>query len=626
MQEKTTDQKPAVSLPQPTTTGRPFAELKRTHNLGELTTEHIGQRVTLNGWVQEYRNLGGLLFLDVRDRYGITQVALNPQEVAAEVFERAASARHEFVVAVTGNVCKRPEGTANPRLSSGEIEVAVEEFEILNPSKTPPFEISDTAPANENLRLEYRYLDLRRQPMQEIFRLRHDVTIAVRESFAAMDFLEIETPLLMRSTPEGARDYIVPSRVQPGKFYALPQSPQLLKQILMVSGFDRYFQLARCLRDEDLRSDRQPEHTQIDMEMSFVTPDDVFSSIENMMAHVFKKVQGREIETPFPRFTYHEAMNRWGSDKPDRRFGMELIDLTDLVRDCEFDVFSKNIAAGGVVKAINLVNGGVFSRKALDDLADFAREKGARGLAYVLRTDEGDKSPILKHISEELKHKILQASECNPGDLLLIISDQSLKTESALGQLRLKLAKERGLIDTSQYNFMWITHFPLFEYDDEAERWQAMHNIVSHPIDEDLHLFEQGFKTHLPPTDPDHPWRRTLANQYDLVLNGSELASGGIRINRSGLQKKVLNVLGISDERAERMFGFLLKSLEYGAPPHGGIALGLDRLVAIMCGAESIREVIAFPKTAAASALMEGAPSEIDQGQLDELHLKITRD
>lgn len=624
MPADTTDQNQTVTPQSASRSGKPFAELQRTHNLGELNTEHIGQSVTLNGWVQEYRNLGGLLFLDLRDRYGITQVALNPQTVDAAVFERAASARHEFVVAVSGTVCKRPEGTANPRLSSGEIEIAVESFEILNPSKTPPFEVSDKAPANENIRLEYRYLDLRRRPMQNIFRLRHDVTVAVREAFCDMDFLEIETPLLMRSTPEGARDYIVPSRVQPGKFYALPQSPQLLKQILMVSGFDRYFQLARCLRDEDLRSDRQPEHTQIDMEMSFVTPDDVFCCIERMMNHLFKKVQGREIETPFPRFTYEEAMNRWGIDKPDRRFGMELIDLTDLVRNCEFDVFSRNVAAGGVVKAINLGGGGNYSRKALDDLTDFARAQGARGLAYILRTEDGDKSPILKHLSQELIDKVLQAAECNPGDLLLIISDKSLKAESALGQLRLKLGKEHGLIDTSQYNFLWVTHFPLLEYDEENQRWQAMHNIVSHPIEEELHLLEQGFKTELSPTDPNHPWHKIHANQYDLVLNGSELASGGIRINRSDLQKKVLNILGISNERADRMFGFLLRALEYGAPPHGGIALGLDRLVAIMCGADSIREVIAFPKTAAASALMEGAPSEIDQSQLDELHLKIT--
>ncbi|MFQ5608449.1 MAG: aspartate--tRNA ligase, partial [Candidatus Zixiibacteriota bacterium] len=402
MPSKTSNETGTTTITSNVRPGKPFSELRRTHTLGELTIENVGEKVRLNGWVHEYRNLGGLLFLDLRDRYGITQVALNPKEVDKHVFERAACARHEFVVAVGGVVRKRPDGTANPKHSTGEIEVAVEDFDILSDSRTPPFEITDTAPVNENLRLEYRYLDLRRSPMQEIFRVRHEVTLAVRESFSEMDFLEIETPLLMRSTPEGARDYVVPSRVQPGKFYALPQSPQLLKQILMVSGFDRYFQLARCLRDEDLRADRQPEHTQIDLEMSFVTPDDVFSHVERMLQHVFKKVQGRDIEIPFPRFTYQEAMSRWGSDKPDRRFGMEIIDLTDIVRDSGFSVFVDNIAGGGVVKALNVTGGGGCSRKALDDLTEFAKTQGARGLSYVLRAEDGDKSPLLKHITEEL--------------------------------------------------------------------------------------------------------------------------------------------------------------------------------------------------------------------------------
>lgn len=602
-----------------------FAELKRTHNLGELGSDQIGQRVKLNGWVQEYRNLGGLLFLDLRDRYGITQVVLNPQNVSEEIFAEGSRVRHEFVVAAAGVVQRRPEGTENTNLSTGEIEVMVDEFQILSASLTPPFEIKDKAPSNENLRLEFRYLDLRRTPMQKIFDLRHRVTLAVREIFSEMGFLEIETPLLMRSTPEGARDYVVPSRVHPGKFYALPQSPQLLKQLLMVSGFDKYFQLARCLRDEDLRSDRQPEHTQIDLEMSFVTPDDIFAAVEHMLTYVLKKTSDIELETPFPRFTYQEAINRWGSDKPDMRFGMELVDFTDLVKSCGFAVFADNVARGGVVKGINLTGGASYSRRELDELTDFVKSQGAGGLAYVLRKEGGDKSPILKFVGDELMAKLCERADSQEGDALLIISDAKEKAEGILGQLRLHLGKRHDLIDKSSYKFLWVTRFPLFEYDQEAGRWDAMHNIVSHPLDEDLHLLYEGETSELAPTDPEHPWGKMRANQYDLALNGSEIASGGIRINRRELQQKVLNVLGISDERAEKMFGFLLRALEYGAPPHGGIALGLDRLVAILCGADSIREVIAFPKTAAASALMEGAPSELDQSQLDELSLKIAK-
>jgi len=602
---------------------RPFAALKRTHNLGELNLTHVGQTVRLNGWVQQYRNLGGILFLDCRDRYGITQLVINPSEVTPQVFDLAASARHEFVIAAVGKVMKRPSGTENAKIATGEVELHVNDFEILNTSKTPPFEISDQAPANENLRLEYRYLDLRRPTMQAIFKLRHEVALAVRESMSQMGFYEIETPLLMRSTPEGARDYVVPSRVHPGKFYALPQSPQLLKQILMVSGFDRYFQLARCLRDEDLRADRQPEHTQIDIEMSFVQPEDVWESVERALAHVFKKTQDRDISRPFPRYTYAEIMNRYGSDKPDLRFGMEIIDLTAVAGVSGFPVFPETVKNDGVVKAITVAGAANFSRKQIDDLTEFVRGLGASGLGYILRASDGDKSPLVKHLSEDIRAKFYELGAVKNGDALFIISGAPLKTEKILGQLRLKLGKELGFIDKSQLKFLWVKQFPLFEYDEVAKRWDAMHNIVSHPLEDDLALLPEGETSAIPPTDPRHPWRRIRANQYDLVLNGSELASGGIRINRRELQQNVLNILGISDERAERMFGFLLSALEYGAPPHGGIALGLDRLVAQMCGADSIREVIAFPKTAAATSLMEDAPSELEQTQLDELHLQI---
>ncbi len=591
--------------------------------MGELNLSHVGTTVRLNGWVQEYRNLGGVLFLDLRDRYGITQVTINPKDVTEATHIAGAGARHEDVVAVVGVVQKRPEGTTNPKLPTGEVEVVVENFVVLNPSKTPPFEVKDTAPSNENLRLEYRFLDLRRAPMQKLFRVRHEVTMAVREKFSEMDFLEIETPLLMRSTPEGARDYVVPSRVHPGKFYALPQSPQLLKQILMVSGFDKYFQLARCLRDEDLRSDRQPEHTQIDVEMSFVTPDDIFSSIEQVLQHVFKKVQNHELPKSFPRYSYEEVMNRWGIDKPDLRFDMELVDLTDAVAECDFAVFRDNVAKGGVVKGLTLKGGASYSRKHLDELTDFAKQQGAGGLAYILRGDESDRSPILKFIGESVKDKLCELADCQKGDSLLIVSDKQLKTESILGQLRLHLGKKHELIDVTRNSFLWVTGFPLFDYDEEAGRWDAMHNIVSHPMEDEMHLLAEGDETDLAPTDPAHPWRLIHANQYDLVYNGSEIASGGIRINRRELQQKVLNILGISNERAERMFGFLLQALEYGAPPHGGVALGLDRLVANMCRVDSIREVIAFPKTAAAASLMEGAPSELEPEQLEELSLRI---
>ncbi|RME30250.1 MAG: aspartate--tRNA ligase, partial [Candidatus Zixiibacteriota bacterium] len=473
------------------------------------------------------------------------------------------------------------------------------------------------------LRLEYRYLDLRRHSLQEALRLRHELSLAVRNQLAGEGFYEIETPLLIRSTPEGARDYVVPSRVHHGKFYALPQSPQLLKQILMISGFDKYFQLARCLRDEDLRSDRQPEHTQIDLEMSFVTPEDVWAVIERLMAACFRQVLNVEIATPFPRFSYREAMARWGIDKPDRRFGMEIVDLSEIAGASEFGVFAKAVQSGGVVKGIVLKGGGSYSRKQIDSLNDKAKELGAGGLAYILRTESGDKSPILKFIGEAVKDRLCEAAQAAKDDALLMVADVREKAETVLGQLRLELAREHGLIPDNIYEFLWVTDFPLFEFDEETGRFQAMHNIVSHPAESDLPLIDEGFASALPGTDPKHPWRQIHALQYDLVINGSEIGSGGQRINRRELQEKVLKILGIDAERAERMFGFLLRALEYGAPPHAGIALGLDRLVAIMTGRSSIRDVIAFPKTANAISLMDNAPAEIDAEQLEELGLQI---
>jgi aspartyl-tRNA synthetase len=601
-----------------------FSELKRTHTCGELNKSDKGKSVCLNGWVNSYRNLGGLLFIDLRDRYGITQIVIDPENIDKNMADDAARSRSEFVIAAKGEVVLRPKGMINKKMETGEIEIKVNQFYILAESETPPFEIEDECNAKDQLRLEYRYLDLRRTPLQKNIKLRHEIALAVRNYLDSQDFYEIETPLLIRSTPEGARDYIVPSRVQHGKFYALPQSPQLLKQILMVSGFDKYFQIARCLRDEDLRSDRQPEHTQIDLEMSFATPDDVFTVIEGMVEDLFEKVLDVKVEFPFPRFTFEEVISRWGIDKPDLRFGMEIVDLTDEVTDCDFKLFAENVKKGGVVKGIVLKGGGSYSRKQIDELTERAKEFGAGGLAYILRTENEDKSPIVKFIGDSVKEKLISKANISKGDALFIISDKKLKTEQILGQLRLHLGKKHNLIDKDKWSMLWVTQFPLFDYNEEYNRFEAMHNIVSHPLEKDLNLIEEGFKSNLVGSDLKHPWRKAKANQYDLVINGWEIASGGQRINRPELQKQILNILGIDNERAEKMFGFLLKSFKYGAPPHAGIAAGLDRLVALMAGENSIREVIAFPKTANAVSLMDGAPSEIDKNQLDELGLILS--
>ncbi len=601
----------------------PFADLKRTHTCGQLRASDAGAQIRLNGWVDGYRDLGGLLFLDLRDRDGLTQVLVDPQTFDPTMLAEAVRARHEFVVAVSGTVRLRPDGTINAKMPTGEVEVVAASFHILAESKTPPFEIEDETNAKDTLRLEYRYLDLRRKPLQEALKMRHMVAKQIRDHMDGAGFLEIETPLLMRSTPEGARDYVVPSRVSKGKFYALPQSPQLLKQILMISGFDRYFQIARCLRDEDLRSDRQPEHTQLDMEMSFVTPEDVWAVIEDLMVTLFDAVLGVKVEAPFPRLDYEEVIARWGIDKPDLRFDMEIVDLTECVRDCDFKVFAANVEAGGVVKGIVLKGGGSYSRKQIDGLTAVAKEYGAGGLAYILRAEAGDKSPILKFLGDEVKDKLVETAGADPGDALFIVSDRKYKTEEILGQIRLHLGRAHDLIRTDQFRFLWVTNFPLFEYDEDTDGFSAMHNIVSHPMESDLPLIEEGFTSDLPGTDPNHPWRRARALQYDLVINGTEIGSGGQRINRRALQEQVLKILGIDAERADKMFGFLLRALEYGAPPHAGVALGLDRLVAIMCGRDSIRDVIAFPKTTNAASLMDDAPSYLDPDQLAELGLDV---
>ncbi|HWR82059.1 MAG TPA: aspartate--tRNA ligase [Candidatus Deferrimicrobium sp.] len=603
-----------------------FSDVKRTHTCGQLRLAEVGAAVRLNGWVNSYRNLGGLFFIDLRDRYGVTQVVIDPQTFDKAMLAEAERARHEFVVAVVGTVAQRPAGSSNPRLPTGEIEVRAAEFYILSESKTPPFEITDQTAASEQLRLEFRYLDLRRKPFQERIRFRHEAALTVRNYLSGQGFYEIETPLLIRSTPEGARDYVVPSRVSKGKFYALPQSPQLFKQILMVSGFDKYFQIAHCLRDEDLRSDRQPEHTQIDIEISFVTPPDVFAAAEGMMADLFKKQLGITLGTPFPRFSYDEVMTRWGVDKPDLRFDMELVDLTKELTGCGFKLFDENIAAGGVVKGIVLKGGGTYSRKQIDELTDTAKEFGAGGLAYALRSPDSDKSPFLKYIGDSVKEALYGKAAVAQGDALFLVSDRPGKAEYILGQLRLYLGRKHNLIRRDEWQFLWVTDFPMFEFDEQAGRFQAMHNIVSHPHEGDLGLLDAGFMTPLSGSDPNHPWRKARALQYDLVVNGWEIASGGQRINRRELQEKVLEILGINQARAERMFGFLLRALEYGAPPHAGIAAGLDRIIAIMTGTDTIRDVIAFPKTTNALSLMDGSPSAIDPEQLEELGLILRED
>jgi aspartyl-tRNA synthetase len=600
-----------------------FKTSYRTHNCGELNLNNIDETVALCGWVAGWRNLGGVIFIDLRDRWGITQVTFNPEKCPASAIETARKFRYEYVVRAKGRVQSRPDNAKNPKMTTGEIEIAADEAEIFSRSETPPFLVENEVDASEELRLEYRYLDLRRPILKDKLLLRHKVTLEVRKYLDRQGFVEIETPLLIRSTPEGARDYIVPSREYPGSFYALPQSPQLLKQILMISGFDRYFQIARCLRDEDLRADRQPEHSQIDMEMSFVSIDDIFGVVEEMMRHVFAEVLGVGLENNFLRLTYDEAMSRFGSDKPDMRFGMEIVDISDIAGSCGFQVFESTIASGGYVGGICIKNGAGLSRKNLDELAEMVKKTGGRGLVHIAYIGDEIKSPLSKFISIDKSGEIKNKLNAGNSDLVLLVADRRLVALKCLGALRLELARRLKLIEDKQWRFLWIYKFPLFEYNPEYKRFDSMHNIVSSPCDDESHLLDEGFTTKLPLDDENHPWAKIHANQYDLVCNGIELASGGIRIHASEMQMKILQILGMSPERAEKMFGFLLKALRYGAPPHGGIAPGLDRIVALMTKSESIRDVIAFPKTTGGRSLMDGSPAPIDNTQLRELGLSL---
>ena len=587
--------------------------LKRTHRCAELSAANIGETVTIMGWVQKNRNKGGLVFVDVRDRSGIIQVVCEEGKTDAALIEKAAKLRSEYVVAVVGKVEKRS-GAVNENLATGEIEVVPEELRVLSESETPPFPIEENSKTKEEIRLKYRYLDLRRPDMQRNLMMRSKVATLTRQFLADEGFMEIETPILIGSTPEGARDYLVPSRIHHGHFYALPQSPQLFKQILMCSGCDRYFQIAKCFRDEDLRADRQPEFTQIDMELSFVDVDDVIDVNERLLAKLFKEVLGEEVTLPIPRMTWQEAMDRYGSDKPDTRFGMELQDVTEVVKDCEFVVFKGAIEQGGTVRGINAKGQGSMPRKKIDKLVSFAKDYGAKGLAYIAIQEDGTvKSSFAKFMKEEEMNALIQTMGGENGDLLLFAADKNKVVWAVLGALRLELARQMELLDKSEYKFLWVTEFPLLEWSDEEERFMAMHHPFTMPMEEDLQYID---------SDPG----RVRAKAYDIVLNGNEIGGGSIRIFNPEIQSKMFEVLGFTPEQAQEQFGFLLTAFKYGVPPHAGLAYGLDRMVMLMAKEDSIRDVIAFPKVKDASDLMTEAPTMVDEKQLAELGISVVEE
>ncbi len=584
--------------------------LKRTMRCGELSAANVGEVVTVMGWVQKQRNKGGIIFVDLRDRAGILQVIFEESDCGPENFAKAEKLRSEFVVAVVGRVEKRA-GAVNENLATGEIEIRATELRILSEAETPPFPVEADIKTKEELRLKYRYLDLRRPNLQKNLMLRSKITTTIRSFMSENGFLEIETPILNKSTPEGARDYLVPSRVHPGTFYALPQSPQIFKQLLMCSGYDRYFQIAKCFRDEDLRADRQPEFTQVDLEMSFVDVDDVIDATERMVQRVCKEAIGLEVKLPIKRMTWHEAMNRFGSDKPDTRFGMELVDVSETVAGCGFGVFTAALENGGSVRGINVKGQAEMPRKKIDALVEFAKGYGAKGLAYLsVQKDGSYKSSFAKFMTEEQLAALVSAMGGEPGDLLLFAADKNNIVWSVLGALRCEVAKQLEMIDQSKFNFLWVTEFPLLEWSEEEERYVAMHHPFTMPMDEDLELLD---------TDPG----KVRAKAYDIVLNGVELGGGSVRIFQNDVQEKMFEVLGFTKEQAYDRFGFLLNAFKYGVPPHAGLAIGLDRFVMLLVKAESIREVIAFPKVKDASCLMTNAPDVVDQKQLDELYLAL---
>lgn len=584
--------------------------LHRSHRCTEISAANIGEQVTLMGWVQKRRNLGSLIFVDLRDRSGLVQIIFDEDTVGCEGFEKAGKLRSEFVIAVVGTVEKRS-GAVNENLKTGDIEIKATELRILSEAQTPPFPIDADINVKDELRLKYRYLDLRRPNIQKNLMLRSKVTTTIRNCLAEEGFLEIETPVLCKSTPEGARDYLVPSRVHPGTFYALPQSPQIYKQLLMCSGYDRYFQIARCFRDEDLRADRQPEFTQVDMELSFVDVDDVIAVNEKLLHRMFKEAIGVEVPLPIPRMTWQEAMDRFGSDKPDIRFGMELVNVTETVKDCEFVVFKGAIENGGTVRGINVKGQGDMPRKKIDALVNRAKEFGAKGLAYVQMKGDGTvKSSFAKFMKEEEMDALIKAMDGETGDLLLFAADKNSVVWDVLGNIRLDMAKQMGLIDNSEYKFVWITEFPLLEWNEDANRYVAMHHPFTMPMEEDLPLLD---------TDPG----KVRAKAYDIVLNGTEIGGGSVRIFQNDVQEKMFACLGFTKEEAYDRFGFLLNAFKYGVPPHAGLAYGLDRLVMLMAQEESIRDVIAFPKVKDASCLMTEAPGVVDDKQLEELFIAL---